>query len=202
MSTESDSPPEAELLAALRRGESHAYAELVQAHGDYLYRVAMRMTGNAADAGDAVQEAFISAFRSIDGFEGRATLRTWLHRMTVNAALMRLRARTRRNEVSIDELAPEFEGLRGPEPHWAFVESSEDMLARAGVRAAVTAAIDRLPDAYRVVVILRDIEDLDTREVAELLGDTEGTIKVRLHRARAALKKLLEPVYLAQAGVR
>jgi RNA polymerase sigma-70 factor (ECF subfamily) len=123
-----------------------------------------------------------------------------LHRLAVNAALMRVRARKRKQEVSIDELAPEFEGLRGPEPEWRFVESTEDMLARSGVRAAVLAAIDKLPDAYRVVIVLRDLEGFDTREVADQLDETESNVKVRLHRARAALKKLLEPTFLAEAA--
>lgn len=193
--TDDDDAP---LLAALRRGDDAAYTALVNRHGDYLYRVALRVTRNETEAGEAVQEAFISTFRGISGFEGRSSLRTWLHRLTVNAALMRRRSTVRRGEVSIEDLAPEVD-LERWEPEWQFAESSETLLMRQGIRDAVTAAMDRLPEQYRILIILRDIEGYDTREVAEMLDDNEGNVKVRLHRARSALKKLLEPLYRGQA---
>jgi RNA polymerase sigma-70 factor (ECF subfamily) len=193
--TDDDDAP---LLAALRRGDDAAYTALVNRHGDYLYRVALRVTRNETEAGEAVQEAFISTFRGISGFEGRSSLRTWLHRLTVNAALMRRRSTVRRGEVSIEELAPDVDFERW-EPEWQFAESSETLLMRQGIRDAVTAAMDKLPEQYRILIILRDIEGYDTREVAEMLEDNEGNVKVRLHRARSALKKLLEPLYRGQA---
>lgn len=189
---------EAALIAALKRGEDSAYATLVNRYGDYLYRVALRVTRNEAEAGEAVQEAFISTFRSIGSFEGRSALKTWLHRLAVNAALMRRRGTTRKNEVSIEELAPEV-GLERWEPEWHFAESSETLLLRQGVRDAVTAAMEQLPEQYRILIVLRDIEGYDTREVAQMLDDNEGNVKVRLHRARSALKKLLEPLYRGKA---
>lgn len=185
--------PDRDLVTALRAGDRAAFESLVRRHGDYLYRVALRVAGSEPEARDAVQEAFVSALRAIGDFDGRAALRTWLYRLTVNAALMRLRARRRRREVSIDELVPEVEGVRD-EPDWAFVETVESIAAREQTRVAVQACIDRLPDNYRVVLVLRDIEGHDTREVAALLGESETNVKVRLHRARAAMKKLLEPL--------
>lgn len=192
-----ESDDDSQLLAGLRRGDDSAYTSLVNRYGDYLYRVALRVTRNDAEAGEAVQEAFISTFRGISTFEGRSSLRTWLHRLTVNAALMRRRSTQRKNEVSIEELAPEVDFERW-EPDWQFAESSETLLMRQGVRDAVTAAMERLPEQYRILIVLRDIEGYDTREVAEMLDDNEGNVKVRLHRARTALKKLLEPLYRGQ----
>jgi RNA polymerase sigma-70 factor (ECF subfamily) len=186
------------LIGGLQRGDDAAYATLVNRHGDYLYRVALRVTRNETEAGEAVQEAFISTFRSIGNFEGRSSLKTWLHRLTVNAALMRRRSAARKNEVSIEELASEVDIERW-EPEWDFAESSESLLMRQGVRDAVNAAMEKLPEQYRILIILRDIEGYDTREVAAMLNDNEGNVKVRLHRARSALKKLLEPLYRGKA---
>jgi RNA polymerase sigma-70 factor, ECF subfamily len=182
------------LVAALKRGETAAFEVLVRRYGDYLYRVALRITRNEANARDVVQEAYLSAFRKMGGFEARASLKTWLHRLVVNAALMRLRSIERKGEVSIDGVVPEI-GLFREEPEWTFTESVETALARDSIQTAVRRGIDALPEPYRTVLLLRDIEGYDTREVAEMLTDTEGNVKVRLHRARAALKKSLEPLY-------
>lgn len=196
------SPPAADedaaLLAGLRCDDAAAFETLVRRYGDYLYRVALRLARSEAEARDAVQDVFVSVLRNLDSFAGRASLKTWLYRLTVNATLMRMRAARRRREVSVDELVPPLEGMR-VEPEWSFSESLEASSEREEVRAAVRDAIDRLPDRYRTVLVLRDIEGHDTREVAVLLGDTEGNVKVRLHRARAALKKLLEPLYRGEA---
>lgn len=195
-----DSPAEeAALIAALKRGDDAAYVTLVRRYGDYLYRVALRVTRNETEAGEAVQEAFISTFRGIAGFESRSSLRTWLHRLAVNAALMRRRATERKAEVPIEELAPEVGLERESQPEWSFTESVEIQAARDGVRRAVNEAIDRLPEQYRILIVLRDIEGYDTREVAQMLDDTEGNVKVRLHRARTALKRQLEPLYRTKA---
>ncbi len=190
---------EVALIAALKRGDDAAYVTLVQRYGDYLYRVALRVTRNDTEAGEAVQEAFISTFRGIARFESRSALRTWLHRLVVNAALMRRRATERKSEVAIEDLAPEVDLERESQPEWIFTESVETQASRDGVRRAVNEAIDRLPEQYRILIVLRDIEGYDTREVARMLDDTEGNVKVRLHRARTALKRQLEPLYRAKA---
>ena len=156
---------------------------------------ATRLLGDPALAEDCVQESFISAFNNLDRFEGRSGVGTWLHRITVNACLMKLRSRRRKAEEPIDDLLPTFDenGCR-IEPAWKSTRSVEDLVAEQQVRELVMEKIGELPDSYRIVLVLRDIEELDTREVAEILDTTEGAVKVRLHRARAALKKLLEPI--------
>jgi RNA polymerase sigma-70 factor (ECF subfamily) len=189
---------DAALLDALRENEALAFETLVRRYGNYLYRIALRLARNEAEARDALQDTFLSALRYISDFRGTSSLKTWLHKLTVNATLMRMRSARSREEISIDVLADPIEGVRD-EPDWVFVESVEASAARTEVRALVRDSIDRLPERYRTVLILRDIEGYDAAEVAELLGDTEGNVKVRLHRARTALKRLLEPMYMRQA---
>jgi RNA polymerase sigma-70 factor (ECF subfamily) len=186
---------ETELLDRLRRQEAAACEELVRAHGGRLLSVARRMLRNDEDARDAVQEGFISAFRSIQRFNGDCRLSTWLHRIVVNAALMKIRTRSRRPEESIEDMLPRFldDGHHAePTSEWG---SASRLLEQRETRERVRGAIDRLPESYRTVLLLRDIEELDTAETARLLGLTPNTVKIRLHRARQALAKLLEPSF-------
>lgn len=185
--------PETDLRRRLVAGEEAAFEELVRRFGGRMLATARRFLPQGDDARDAVQEAFLSAFKAIDSFGGNAKLSTWLHRITVNAALMKIRARRRRSEQSIDELLPEFDE-RG---EWvsgagSWHASSDVLLEDAQTRMMVRRCIDRLPERYRTVLLLRDIEDLDTDEVAEMLGITGNAVKVRLHRARQALRTLVE----------
>jgi RNA polymerase sigma factor (sigma-70 family) len=143
-----------------------------------------------------VQDAFLLAFRGLPAFAGRCRLSTWLHRITVNAALMKLRTRSRKPEASLDDLLPDFV----PDGHHVtqFTEwslSPSQHLLRAEARDQVRVAIDRLPSAYRTVLLLRDIEELDTTEVARMLGISTNAVKIRLHRARQALRTLLDPTF-------
>lgn len=182
------------LLHRLRAGEDGAFEALVRRETPRLLAVAGRLLRNEEDAKDAVQDAFVNAFRSLDAFEGGCQVSTWLHRITVNAALMKLRTRRRKPEESIEELLPTFleDGHHTSHPHeWR--DGADTLLSRKEDREFVRACIDRLPESYRTVLLLRDIEDLDTAAVARLLGVNEGLVKVRLHRARQALRTLLEP---------
>jgi len=184
---------EAELLAGLRAGSEGAYGELLRRHGGRLLAVARRILRSDDDALDAVQDALIQAFRNLESFAGQSQLSTWLHRITVNAALMRIRRRRSRPEEPIEALLPSFvEDGHSTVEFRDWGESPEVILAREEVRTAVREAIDRLPESYRTVLVLRDIEELDTAEVAELLGISANAVKIRLHRARQALRTLLD----------
>ena len=157
---------------------------------------ARRFTSNEADAHDCVQETFLAVHRKIQDFEERASLGTWLHRIVVNAALTRLRTRQRQAEESLDNLLPKFDAdgfLIGPTRMPPL--SADDLLERADIKRTVRTAIDQLPPGYRSVLLLRDIEGFSTQEVADALDIKPGTVKTRLHRARAALKTLLEPIF-------
>jgi RNA polymerase sigma-70 factor, ECF subfamily len=188
-------PPEP-LIAALRAGDAEAFEDVIMRYGGRLLAVCRHLLGDEEEARDCVQEALLSAFRQIGRFEGRAELGTWLHRIAVNQALMRLRAQASAPEGPIDHLLPRFDDHGGRhEPAWRFEESVEEALGRRQTRALVLAQIALLPEAYRTVLLLRDVEKLTTREVGELLSLGESAVKVRLHRARAALKRLLEPLW-------
>ncbi len=186
---------DAAIVAGLRRGEDRAFEWLVRTYLAPLRAVALRLLQNPADADDAVQEAFLAAYRGFDRFRGDARLGTWLHRIVVNAALQRLRRARRQadGEVDIDTLLPRFRENGYPEHfHQPWVQPVDDLVTQAETREQVREMIDRLPESYRTVLILRDIEELDTAESAELLGITPAALKVRLHRARQALRNLLE----------
>jgi RNA polymerase sigma-70 factor, ECF subfamily len=194
VSEAASAPGEQELLARLRAGEESAYEELVRAYGGRLLAVARRFLPVEEDARDAVQDAFLSAFRSIDRFAGNAALSTWLHRIVVNASLMKLRTRRRKPETSIEELLPGYldDGhFERPASPWR--TEGLDPAERDELRELVMRSIHSLPEGHRNVLLLRDIEDLDTEEAAELLGISPGAVKTRLHRARQALRELLEP---------
>jgi RNA polymerase sigma-70 factor (ECF subfamily) len=180
------------LLEALRGGDGAAFEQLVRLYGGRMLAVARRMLRSEEDARDAVQEAFISAFKALDTFNGAAKLSTWLHRIVVNAALMRLRRQRRKPEDSIDELLPRFDesGRWADEP--AMLNTPTELAERRETRELVRECIDRLPKSYRTVLLLRDIEELDTDETADALGMTASAVKTRLHRARQALRTLLE----------
>ena len=192
--TENEPSGEVNLLARLRAGEEAAYEDLVRAHGGRMLAVARRFLRNEDDARDAVQDAFLSAFRSLDRFEGNARISTWLHRIVVNAALMKLRTRRRKPETPIEDLLPGYleDGhMEHPAREWE--KSAEDLAGDGEVRDLVLRSIERLPEGYRNVLLLRDIEELDTAETSELMGISHNAVKTRLHRARQALRGLLDP---------
>lgn len=185
---------EKELLGRLRQGREDAYEQLVRIYGGRMLAVARRFLRADEDARDAVQDAFLSAFRSIDSFEGNSRISTWLHRIVVNASLMKLRTRRRKPEQSIEELLPSYQDdghLTVPASPWR--ETGPDGVERGELRDLLIRSIDQLPEAYRNVLLLRDIEELDTEETAKAMGISPGAVKTRLHRARQALRGLLAP---------
>ncbi|HWW92559.1 MAG TPA: sigma-70 family RNA polymerase sigma factor [Vicinamibacteria bacterium] len=193
-SLERDLESDASLLSRLRSGEPQAFEMLVRTHTPRLLAVAQRLLRNEEDAKDAVQEAFLNAFRSLGSFEGASRVSTWLHRIAVNVALMKLRSQRRKPEASIEGLLPAFledghHALHPPE--WR--DGADVLLERREDREFIRACIDELPESHRTVLILRDVEELDPQETARALGVTENVVKVRLHRARQALRSLLEP---------
>jgi RNA polymerase sigma-70 factor (ECF subfamily) len=191
----SDVVEEARLVAGLRRGDEWAFEAVIRLYGGRLLAVARRYVRNDEDANDVLQVAYLSAFKAIAQFEGSAQLSTWLHRIVVNTALMKLRSRRRRPEESIEELLPSFHGDgRHVEQFASWTTPADVLLEQQQTRAAVRRCIDEMPESYRTVLMLRDIDERSTDEVAELLMITPGAVKVRLHRARQALSTLLRRV--------
>ena len=181
-------------------GSDQATTEnFVRSNTGWMLAVAKRIVPDAAAAEDVVQEAFANVFSNLESFKGDSTLKTWIHRIVVNQALMALRKQRRRKEQPIEELLPQFDeyGCRINEPSMLsqLAETPEAQLMSSDRRQQVLSNIQQLPENYRIVVMLRDIEELSTSEVAEATGLSKANVKVRLHRARAALKKLLSPIF-------
>jgi RNA polymerase sigma-70 factor (ECF subfamily) len=200
---------ESEFLANLRAGNADAWDEFVQKYGDRMYTVARRMLRTEFDSADAVQEAFLSFIRALDSFEGQSRIWTWLYRILINVCLGKLRSRSRRPTTSIENLLPKFDEIgvhaglvSNPTARSSRIDGNfgrpgsqpEDELTREEIQALVRGCIDQLPEPYRTVLILRDMEQLDTEQTGRILGLSLGAVKTRLHRARQALRTLLEPV--------
>ena len=185
---------DAALVEGLRAGDGEAFRTLLDRYGGRLLRVARRLLGSEEDARDVLQDAMVSVFKSIGSFEASSMLSTWLHRIVVNASLMKLRSKRRRgDEIDIEDYLPRFqEDGHQVEPSEPWAESAQSMLERDELRALVRDSIARLPENYRTVLQLRDIEEMSTEEVAEVLGITTNAVKIRLHRARQALRALLD----------
>jgi RNA polymerase sigma-70 factor, ECF subfamily len=187
---------EPSLVHALKTGQDWAFEAIVRLYGGRLLAVARRFTRNDEDAQDVVQSAYLSAFRAIGEFEGNCQLSTWLHRIVVNTALMKLRARRRKPEESIETLLPSFQDNgHHVEQFSDWSAPADTLLERKQTRATVRACVMELPGNYRTVLLLRDIEERSTQEVAEMLGMSTTAVKVRLHRARQALSTLLRRHY-------
>ena len=191
---------EAALLAALKRGEEWAFETMIRLYGGRLLAVARRFTRNEDDAKDVLQSAYLNAFRAVGEFEGNCLISTWLHRIVVNTALMKLRSRKRKPEESIETLLPSFQDDgHHVEQFSEWSAPADALLEQQQTRATVRACIQQLPDGYRIVLLLRDIEERSTQEAAEILGITPTAVKVRLHRARQALSTLLRRQYAPSA---
>jgi RNA polymerase sigma-70 factor (ECF subfamily) len=185
---------EVALLARLRAGDEAAYEYVVRTYGRRLMTLARRILGSEEDARDAVQEAFLNAFRSLSRFEGGSRFSTWLHRIAVNAALMKLRTRRRKPEQSLEHLLPSFsEDGHYAERFASWDEPVDRAMERAETQELVRSHIEELPEKWRTVLVLRDIEGLDTEETARMLKLSPNAVKIRLHRARQALRALLAP---------
>ena len=181
-------------VARLKRREEGAFDDLLRGHGGAMLRLARRFLGSEEDARDAVQDAFVAAFRSIAEFEEGCRLSTWLHRITVNGCLMRLRTKRRHPEEELETYLPRFlEDGHQETPATAWCESAESVMEKSELCALVRRTIDRLPETYRIVLLLRDIEEIPNEEVAQMLEITPNAAKIRLHRARQALRAMLDP---------
>jgi RNA polymerase sigma-70 factor, ECF subfamily len=182
-----------QLVEALRRGEEDAFEALVHRESTRMLTTARRLLGSDPDAQDAVQDAFLQVHRHVGEFHGGSRVSTWLHRIVVNASLMKLRSRRRKPEHELDDRsAQSAEAVAGLRPKAEWERPGDELLESAETRAMVRRSIDRLPDAYREVLMMRDIDELDTEETAELLRVSANAVKVRLHRARQTLRGLLE----------
>jgi RNA polymerase sigma-70 factor (ECF subfamily) len=184
------------LVQRLQCGDTAALEELIERYGSRVYRLAYQITRNEADAQEVVQDVFLAVFRKIRTFEGRAALGSWLYRVATNTALLKIRSRQADREVSLDSQLPSFlpDGHRAGDPaalnaDWSQTPEAE-LLSRE-TRDILSRAIDGLPDQYRAVLVLRDVEGLSNEEVAQAIGESVAAVKSRLHRARMVLREEL-----------
>lgn len=191
---------DATLFDQLRAGDATALEPLMERFAGRVYRVASGICGSAADAEEVVQDVFLMAYRKAGTFEGRAALGTWLYRIAVNTALNKRRGKRAEVEEPLEDHLPTFkeDGHRHGDRSFLLADWSQTpdqtLLSKEG-REIVRAAVDRLPDHYRAVLLLRDVEELSSESVAEILGESVASVKSRLHRARMALREMLTHVY-------
>jgi len=181
------------LVEALRHRESSAAERLVTTYQDRVYRLAIRIAGNAQDAEEIVQDAFLTVIRKIDSFRGESAFGSWLYRIVANGAYHKLRRRQgRRLEIALDDVLPVFdEDGRHAAPVADWSAAVDDPSRRADLRLAMTSAIDQLPAHYRAALVLRDVEGWSCAEIAGILRINVGNVKARVHRARLFIRQRL-----------
>ncbi len=183
-----------ELIARFTRGCVISFETLVSRYETKVHNLAMRLTRNSEDAEEVLQDVFITVYRKIDGFEGKAKFSSWLYRITVNAAFMKLRKRKQDQTISLDDMLPHLHN-KAVAQHQAFGARSDTMAMNNEIRDALESAVSRLPDDYRAVFVLRDIDGLSNKEVGEILGLSIPAVKSRLHRSRLMLRRRLRRFY-------
>ena len=181
--------PDDELVRFAQDGENRAFDELVRRYQDKVYRLSYKILRHEEDAAEALQDAFLSAYRGLKNFKAESTFSTWLYRIATNASLMKYRKR-RDNHVSLDQSQSQNEDAEPMQlPDWS-AQPPEELLT-AETREVMEEGIQRLPEELRTVFVLRDIEGLSNAEVGEILELSVAAVKSRLHRARIALRERL-----------
>ena len=185
-----------ELIARVRREDYDAFEELVNRYQDKIFRLALRFVRSETEAKEVVQDTLLTVWRKLDGFKGDSQFSSWLYRVTANAALMRLRSQRRHSEISTEELDPEvlertpqYGQIHSPGDNWS--RRPDEQLQSERLKAQIQHAVDELPEIYRTVFLIRDVDGHSTEETAELLGVSIPTVKTRLHRARLALREAI-----------
>ena len=183
---------ESRMIASILAGDAQLFHELIRPYERRVYAMALSFLRNEADAEDVAQEAFLKAFRGLASFRGDAKFGTWLVSITLNEARSRIRRRDAIKMESLDE-PEDDQGHSSPALLRDWKEIPSEALERKEVRSLLQKAITSLPQIYREVFQLRDIEELSVNEAAQALGITVSSVKVRLHRARMMLQKNLAP---------
>src|SRR5258706_500386 len=179
---------ESEAIRLAQAGNAAAFEFLYQLHGRRVYALCLRMVGNPADAEDLMQEAFLQLFRKIGTFRGESAFSTWLHRMTVNVVLMRLRKKSLPTDSLEETLEPDGENS-GPKRD---VGAPDLRLSGAVDRVNLERSIEKLPPGYRTVFVLHDVQGYEHNEIADIMGCSVGNSKSQLHKARTRLRELLQ----------
>ena len=185
---------DATLVERARGGDPAAFEDLMLRYEDKVYRLAMGMMKNREDALDAVQDAFLSVFRKLDTFKGESAFSTWLYKIALNSVYMRLRSRARHDRTEpIENLEQILDpaSIRDLVPTFSWSSRADDLLLRKELARELRNAVASLPEDYRVIFTLREVEGLSNQEVADILGISLAATKTRLHRARLFLRHRL-----------
>jgi RNA polymerase sigma-70 factor (ECF subfamily) len=185
-----------ELIVEFQKGNQQSFEELISRYSSKVFSLASRLTRNVEDAEEVLQDVFVTVHRKIGGFEGKSSFSSWLYRVTMNAAFMKLRKRKQDQTVPLEELVQQAHvvpALQSPEH--AHVDS---LSIRNEMLQALETAIRKLPDDYRPVFILRDVDGLTSREVSRILDLTVPAVKSRLHRSRLMLRRRLNRFFVEQ----
>jgi RNA polymerase sigma-70 factor, ECF subfamily len=182
------------LVERIRSGDKSAFEVLMHRYEDKVFRLAVGMMKNREDALDAVQDAFLNVYRKIDSFRGESAFSTWLYKISLNSVYMKLRSRSRQGQTeSLDDLEKILDPakIRILMPPRGWNERADDKLLRTELSLQLRKAVDALPQEYRVIFTLREVEELSNQEVADILGLSLAATKTRLHRARLFLRQRL-----------
>lgn len=183
-----------QLIEQFTKGCARSYEELIRRYETKVHNLAMRLTRNSEDAEEVLQDVFVTVYRKIEGFEGKAKFSSWLYRITVNAAFMKLRKRRQEQAVSLDDMMPHYQNKVIAQRN-AFGSHADSMAINNEIREALEQAINKLPEDYRAVFILRDIDGLSNKAVGDILDLSIPAVKSRLHRSRLMLRKRLRRFY-------
>jgi RNA polymerase sigma-70 factor (ECF subfamily) len=181
------------LVSLVQGGNYDAFEELVKRYEGKIYGHSLRLLGNQQDAEDVLQETFLNAFRGLGDFRGDSTFSTWIYRIATNNALMKLR-KAKRKFGEFNEDLPPPEVLKKI-PSGDFDMSPGDVLLEKELLDKLSSAVDRLPEKYRTIFLLRDVEEFSTQKTAEILGISTSAVKSRLHRARIFLREALSYIF-------
>jgi RNA polymerase sigma-70 factor (ECF subfamily) len=192
---------DAMLVDQFRAGSNEAFEELISRYESKVFNLAMRFTRNQEDAEEVLQDVFCTIHKKVAGFQGKSAFSSWLYRIIVNAAFMKLRKRKQQHTVSIEDLSPTVRQVCMDKDDNSVLRSDNISMNRE-MRIVIQAAIDKLPDQYRAVFVLRDVDGLSNQEVGEILQLSVPAVKSRLHRSRLMLRKKLQRYYDDFTGVR
>jgi RNA polymerase sigma-70 factor (ECF subfamily) len=197
--------PESDDLALVERAKAHddhAFEELVRRYHSQVYRLALTVTKNPRDAEEVTQETFLNLYRKLDTFRGESKFSSWLYRVTANFALMRLRKQRRQPQVLLDDLLPQFYENSGkndkPASDWS--ERADRQFENRELGSKINTAIADLPEKYRIILVLRDVENLSNEEIAQTLGMSVPAVKSILHRSRLFVREALSKYFDGDAG--
>jgi RNA polymerase sigma-70 factor (ECF subfamily) len=179
-----------ELAKRAAAGSRTAFEKIVERHQDMIYRLAYRFFSNEEDRLDAVQEVFVKAYRAIGRFEGRSSLKTWLYRVASNTFLTLAKEKTRRKKSLLESILDWFSQPSPPDPAQEVVEREYQV----ELQKAIADKLQRVPEVYRLPVILKDFEGRSLEEIGTILEIPEGTVKSRINRGRRILQEALEPL--------